>query len=381
MSENPLKKLNTLGQSVWLDYLSREVMNSGKLRRLIDEDGLSGVTSNPTIFQKAISGSSDYDDSLRALLDKGVRDEKELFLGIAFEDIARAADIMWPVYESTGGNDGFISLEVSPDLAYNTEATIEEAKRLFSEINKKNIMIKVPATREGLPAIEHLTREGVNVNVTLLFSVKRYEEVAESYLNGLEKRLSQGNPVNEIHSVASFFVSRVDTLTDRLLEEKVSLAKSEKEKGEIRSLLGKAAVANAKCAYKKFEDIFLCGRFPSLKEKGARLQRLLWGSTGTKNPNYSDVMYVEEIIAHSTVNTLPEATINAFRDHGKAAITINDEVDEAEALFDRLASFGIDIDQVTEQLEKEGVRLFSDSFFALLGEIGEKRDTFLAGKS
>jgi transaldolase len=377
MSDNPLLLLNTLGQSVWLDYLSREIMDSGKLKRFMEEDRLSGVTSNPSIFQKAISGSSDYDESLKALLGKGITDEKELFLNIAFEDVARAADIMWPVYESTDGNDGFISLEVSPDLAYNTDATIDEAKRLFSTLGKKNIMIKVPATKEGLPAIEHLIAEGLNINVTLLFSVKRYEEVAEAYIRGLEKRLSEDKPVHEINSVASFFVSRVDTLTDNLLEEKLTFAASDGEKNNIKDMFGQAAVANAKLAYKKYEDVFLCGRFPSLKEKGAKLQRLLWGSTGTKNPDYSDVKYVEEIIAQNTVNTLPETTINAFRDHGKAAVTIHNNREESEKLFDNLASLGVDIEQVAEQLEKEGVKLFSEAFFSLLKEIADKRDAFL----
>ena len=377
MNKNPLIGLKEIGQSVWLDNLSRKLIHSGELKRLIDEDGLSGVTSNPTIFQKAISGSADYDSSLRKMIDKGVKDERELFLGLATEDVSDAADLLRPTYRSTSGRDGFVSIEVSPDLAYDTEPTILEAKRLFSGIGKKNILVKVPGTKQGLPAIERLTSEGVNVNVTLLFSTERYEEVMEAYLRGLEKRVKQGQPIDEIASVASFFVSRVDTLTDKLLESRLSSASSRAEKDRVASLLGKAAVANAKIAYKKYETIFSGQRFKALKEKGGRVQRLLWGSTGTKNPKYSDIKYVEELIAPDTINTMPEATMTAFKAHGQVRITIRDHLEEAERLFPELKSIGINLQDVTEQLEKEGVQLFSDSFFALLKEIAKKRDTFL----
>ncbi|UCE78572.1 MAG: transaldolase [Nitrospiraceae bacterium] len=376
MNENPLRLLNHLGQSVWLDYLGREIIDSGKLKKLIDEDSLSGVTSNPTIFQKAISGSTDYDRKLKALIDKDISDAKELFLGLAIDDISDAADILWPVYESTGGKDGFVSIEVSPDLAFDTGETIEEARHLFSTIGKKNILVKVPATEPGLPAIEQLTSEGININVTLLFSVNRYAKVAEAYIKGLEKRVSEGKPIHEIRSVASFFVSRVDTLTDKLIEDKINVSSSADEKETLRGLCGKAAVANAKYAYKKYEEIFLGDRFSSVKEKGANIQRLLWGSTGTKNPDYSDVKYIEDIIAPNTVNTLPEKTINAFRDHGKAVVTIYNMMNGAEATLAELKSHGIDIEEVADQLEKEGVKSFSDSFFALLKEIEEKRKSF-----
>ena len=372
--------LKELGQSVWLDTLSRKLINSGELKRLIDEDGLSGITSNPTIFQKAISGSDDYDLSLKRMLDQGVRDEKELFLGLAFEDISTAADMLWPTYQVTGGRDGFVSIEVSPDLAYDTEATIAEARRLFSTLNRKNVLVKVPGTKQGLPAIEQLTSEGVNVNVTLLFSVERYEEVIEAYLRGLEQRASKSQPIHEITSVASFFVSRVDTLTDKLLETRLSSATSKAEKDKIASLFGKAAVANAKIAYKKYKNIFSGKRFLTLKEKGGRIQRILWGSTGTKNPKYSDIKYVEELIAPDSINTLPETTLDAFKDHGQAKITISDHLEEAERVFPELKSVGIEINDVTEQLEQEGVKLFSDSFFALLKEIAQKRDSFLLKK-
>jgi len=377
MNRNPLIGLKELGQSVWLDNLSRKLINSGELKRLIDEDGLSGITSNPTIFQKAISGSPDYDASLRRMLNQGVKDEKELFLGLAFEDISAAADLLWPVYRATHGLDGFVSIEVSPDLAYETEATIGEAKRLFSAIGKRNILVKVPATKQGLPAIEQLIGEGVNVNITLLFSIERYEKVTEAYLKGLEKRVSKGQPIDEIASVASFFVSRVDTLTDKLLGTHISSGGSKDERDKIAGLLGKAAVANAKIAYKKYKQIFSGSRFLALREKGGRLQRILWGSTGTKNPAYSDIKYVEELIGPDSINTMTEATIKAFRDHGQVRITIGDGLEEAERLFQELKSLGIDIHGVTEQLEQEGVELFSDSFFSLLKEIAKKRDSFL----
>ncbi len=377
MNNNPLIGLKEIGQSVWLDNLSRKLIHSGELKRLIDEDGLSGITSNPTIFQKAILGSVDYDSSLRRMIGKGVKDEKELFLGVAMEDVSEAADFLLPTYKSTNGQDGFVSIEVSPDLAYDTDVTISEARRLFSTIGKKNILVKVPGTKQGIPAIEQLTSEGVNINVTLLFSTERYEEVAEAYLKGLEKRVSKGQPINEIASVASFFVSRVDTLTDKLLDARLSSATSKAEKDKIVHLFGKAAVANAKIAYEKYRTIFSDRRFLSLKAKGGHIQRILWGSTGTKNPKYSDIKYVEELIAPDSINTLPEATITAFKDHGQAKITINDDLKEAERLFPELKSTGIDIREVTEQLEKEGVQLFSDSFFALLKEIAKKRDLFL----
>ncbi len=375
MKAELLQKLREIGESFWLDNLSRNLINSGELKRLIAEDGITGITSNPTIFQKAISGSKDYDASLRSMLEKGTREEKELFLGLALEDISKAADLLWPVYRKSGGLDGFVSIEVSPDLAYDTQKTIAEARRLFSTIGKKNILVKVPGTKQGLPAIEQLTAEGVNVNVTLLFSVRRYEEIAEAFIRGLEKRARQKEPIDEICSVASFFVSRVDTLTDKLLEARLPSAASEADKQKIKSLLGKAAVANAKIAYRKYKEIFSGKRFLALTR--AHVQRILWGSTGTKNPSYSDIKYVEELIGSDSINTLPDATLKAFLDHGRVRINIGDGLDEAERLFAELRSVGVDINQVTEELEKEGVKLFSDSFSLLLKEIAQKRDSFL----
>jgi transaldolase len=376
MKTNPIRKLLKITERIWLDNLSRNLINSGGLQRLIYEEGVTGVTSNPTIFQKAISGSKDYDASLRGFLADGMRDEKELFLGLAIEDVSRAAQLFWPVYLRSGGLDGYISIEVSPDLANDTEKTVAEAKRLFLAIGRKNILIKVPGTREGLPAIEELTGEGVNVNVTLLFSVTRYEEVADAYLRGLEKRTRMGKPIEEVVSVASFFVSRLDTLVDKLLEARLASAASEEERQKIKSLLGRAAVANAKLAYKKYRAIFSGRRFRSLPK--ARIQRILWGSTGTKNPAYSDVKYVDELIGRDSINTLPDSTLKAYLDHGQTRVTIDKGVREAEEIFAQLKELGIDIGRVTEDLEKEGVKLFSDSFFALLKEIAQKRDAFLA---
>ncbi len=377
MRDNPLRKLQEIGQSVWLDNLSRHLMDSGELKRWIEEDGVTGITSNPTIFQKAISGSKDYDASLKSLLRKGTRDEKELFLSLAMEDIARAADMLWPIYRQSGGKDGLVSIEVSPDLAYDPEKTMAEAHRLFSTIGQKNILIKVPGTGPGLSAIEQLTAEGVNVNITLLFSRDRYEKVAEAYLRGLEKRTLQGYPIREIVSVASFFVSRVDTLTDKLLENRMASASTDPARKKIQGLMGQAAVANAKLAYQKYQGIFSSKRFLDLK--GANVQRILWGSTGTKNPAYSDIKYVQELIGPDSINTLPESTLLAFGDHGRAQITIGDRLEEAERIFRELHAVGVDIHQVTEQLEKEGVKLFADSFSLLLKEIAAKRDSLLSG--
>ncbi len=374
-ADHPVEKLRRIGQSIWLDNLSRNLIQSGQLKRLIEE-GITGITSNPTIFQKAISGSRDYDSSLQRLLKKGMRDPKELFLALAKEDISQAADLLGPVYQSTRGLDGYVSIEVSPDLAYDTEKTISEARRLFSEIAKKNVLIKVPATPQGVPAIERLTAEGVNVNVTLLFAVRRYEEVAEAYIRGLERRIQTALPIEGITSVASFFVSRVDTMTDKILEAKIASAATDREKESLRGLRGKAAVANAKAAYKKFKEIFSGARFRALK--GARIQRILWGSTGTKNPAYSDLKYVEELIGSDSINTVPDATLKALLDHGKIRTTIQSGVEDVPRLFEELKAAGVEMDKITEDLEKEGVKLFADSFTLLLKEIAEKRDAILA---
>ena len=377
MAENPLEALNDLGQCVWLDNLYRDLITSGSLMHMMNDDGITGITSNPTIFQKAISGSAAYDESMKIMLGKGITDAKELFLGLAMEDVSRAADILHSVYGKSKCLSGYVSIEVSPDLAHDTRGTIKEALHLFSAIHKKNILVKVPATKEGLPAIEELTSAGVNVNITLLFSIERFKEVAESYIRGLEQRLKNKKQINEITSVASFFVSRVDTLVDKVLEQRIASSSGE-EKNRLTALLGKAAVANAKLAYREYQGIFTSPRFLSLKEKGAHVQRLLWGSTGTKNPKYSDIKYVDELIAPDTINTMPEATLNAFKDHGKAKVTIGEHMDEAEGVFRELKSLGISMKEVTDQLETEGVKAFADSYFALLDEISKRRDRIRA---
>ncbi len=378
MNNNPLIELGKLGQSVWLDNLSRKLITSGKLSRFIEEDGLKGITSNPTIFQKAISGSADYDGLVREFMDRGITTEKELFLNLAIRDVSDAADLLLPVYEKTNGRDGYVSIEVSPDLAYDHDATIKEAEYLFSTIGRKNILVKVPATAVCIPAIEHLIAEGININITLLFSVKRYEDVAEAYIRGIEKRTEKNQPVNTIASVASFFVSRVDTLVDKLLTEKMSLEQTEGKKENIRNLFGRAAVANAKNAYTRYLSIFSSKRFLSVQSKGGASQRVLWASTGTKNPAYKDAKYVEELIAPDTVNTMPEALMDAFRDHGKITADIRDSAGKDGPFFSELRAAGIDIEEVAGELEKEGVKLFADSFTAVLSEVAKKMDILLS---
>jgi len=374
---NPLIELKNAGQSPWIDDLSRELIESGKLAALRDENGLCGVTSNPTIFQKAMSESDLYDERLKKLLDLGMRGEKELFFALALQDIADAADILRPVYDAAGGRDGFVSLEVSPDLAYDLETTIEEATRLFFSLARPNVMIKVPATLPGLEAIKRLTAAGVNVNVTLLFSVARDAEVVDAYLSGLEKRMKSGKTVDRIASVASFFVSRVDVLVDKMLEDWASGIVSETNRRDAAELRGRAAVANARLAYRTFRDLFSGDRFEAIRGHGGHLQRLLWGSTSTKDPAYSDIKYVQELIGPDTVNTMPLETMMAFRDHGTVKMTIDEDLDGARALFPRLEKSGIDLRQVTDRLETEGVNKFADSFVKVLGETAEKRDRFL----
>jgi transaldolase len=377
---NSLKELHEVaGQSIWVDYLGRDLLGSGGLARLIEEDSITGVTSNPSIFRKAVTGSELYDDMFSERLEKGVTDERELFFSLAIEDVGAAADLMLPVYEKANGLDGYVSIEVSPDLAHDTDATIEEGRRMFSTLGRKNILIKVPGTAAGIPAIEQLISEGINVNVTLLFSTIRYEEIAYAYVRGIQKRVAAGEPVDAIFSVASFFISRVDTLVDKLVEERIAAAGSEDEKVQLRSLLGQAAVANAKVAWLKYKPIFEGDEFSALAGKGANPQRLLWASTSTKNPAYNDIKYVEELIAPDTINTLPSDTIAAFKDHGDPRVTIDENLDEAQSLFEHLAEAGIEIEQAAKQLEDEGVKAFSDDFFALLEEVVRKRDALLAG--
>ena len=363
---NPLFRLRDFGQSPWLDYIRRGLITSGGLKRLVDDYAIAGVTSNPTIFNKAISGSTDYDDALRSLVEGGERDPKAIFLRLAVEDIGLTADVLRPYHDETGGADGFASLEVSPDLARDTEATIKEAVSLFSELARPNAMIKVPGTPEGLPAIKELISQGINVNVTLLFEVKSYEQVALAYIDGLERRFEAGEPIGHVSSVASFFVSRIDTMVDALLPADSPLR-------------GKVAIANAKLAYRLFGRIFSGPRWERLAAAGGRQQRLLWASTGTKNPNYSDVLYVEELIGPHTVNTMPESTLKAFADHGRPRPALEAETEEAEMTIGMLPELGVDLDEVLAKLVEDGLAAFQKDFDKLLAGIESKCSTIVSG--
>jgi len=369
---NPLRVLNSLGQSVWFDYIRRLDLNSGHIKELMDTDGVSGITSNPTIFEKAIAGSNDYDEAIWKLVEAG-KETPAIFESLEVEDIRMAADLFRPIYNSTEGRDGFVSIEVAPTLARDTQGTIAEAHRLWQEVDRPNILVKVPGTAEGLPAIEQLLGEGININITLLFAIERYEEVARAYLAALEKRAREGKPLNRIASVASFFVSRIDTMTDQQLEGKLPAAKSGEEKQRLEGLRGKTAVANAKLAYVKFQEFISSARFQALAQKGARVQRMLWASTGTKNPQYSDTLYVDTLVGPDTINTMPAATLAAYRDHGQPAARIGEHLDQARAVMQRLAEAGIDLVAITRKLEDQGVESFAKDYQKLLAALTEKR--------
>jgi transaldolase/glucose-6-phosphate isomerase len=367
-----------LGQSIWYDNIRRAMITSGDLQKKIEEDDLRGVTSNPTIFEKAITGSADYDEQLRRLVQAG-KGVSEIYEDLVAEDIGNAADILLPVYERTDGLDGYISLEVSPKLAYDTAGTIDEATRLFKRLGRKNVMIKIPAAQEGIPAIEESIYRGVNINVTMIFSIENYAQVAEAFIRGLERRAAEGKSVDHIASVASFFVSRVDTAIDADIDDKARHAATPEEAERFKRLRGRAAVANAKLAYKKFKEIFHGPRFADLKAKGAQVQRCLWASTGTKNPEYSDVLYVDNLIGPETVNTVPPATYTAIRDHGVVALTLEEGLEECGALIGQLAEVGIDLKAVTEKLQKDGLDAFVKSFDTLAESLEAKRDALLSG--
>ncbi|MBE9501331.1 MAG: bifunctional transaldolase/phosoglucose isomerase [Chloroflexi bacterium] len=375
MKQNPLLDIQIFSQSVWLDLIRRGMLSSGELQQLIEEDGLRGVTSNPSIFEKAIAGSHDYDDATRALALEGTSVE-DIYQALTMEDVQRTADLFRPIYDQTEGRDGFVSLEVSPHLAYDTTGTISEARRLWAVLDRPNVLIKVPASREGLSAIKQLTYEGINVNVTLLFSLDRYREVTEAYIAGLEARATLGKPLERAASVASFFLSRIDVLVDSLLEKVMHAGGA---KAEIATTLhGHVAIASAKVAYQMYKEIFASERFRKLAVQGARTQRPLWASTGTKNPTYSDVKYVEELIGPDTVNTMPLETLNAYRDHGNPAPRLEEAVEEAHRTLDRLSEAGIDLEAVTRQLEKEGVHKFIVPFDRLMTTLEEKCAAALA---
>ena len=370
---NRIQQLHKLGQSIWLDFIERSMIQTGKLKALADA-GVAGVTSNPTIFQQAIAKSNAYNDDLRRLA-MTTTDAKSIFEGLAIADIQAAADVMRPVYEANQGHDGFVSLEVAPDLAYDTDATIAEARRLHAAVARPNLMIKVPATKAGIPAIRHLIAHGININVTLIFSLDRYAEVKEAFIQGLEDRLQSGRAIDRIASVASFFVSRVDVNIDSRLDKLI--AQDAGKAAQYQALLGKAAVANAKLAYAQFEQKFAGERWERLAAVGARKQRPLWASTSTKNPAYFDLMYVDPLIGPHTVNTMPPQTLEAFQDHGTVARTVDQDIDESRQVLSGLARAGISIDEVTDELEAEGVKKFADSFVDLLNVIEDRRKTLV----
>jgi transaldolase/glucose-6-phosphate isomerase len=376
---NPLRSLNKYGQVVWLDFLSRRFIADGSLKRLIDEDGLAGATSNPSIFEKAIVGSRDYDAALIAAARVGNPGDRALFERIAVEDVRNAADVLRPVYDATGHRDGYISIEVSPDLAMDTEATVEEARRLWRAVGRDNLMIKVPATIPGLAAIRTLTGDGINVNITLLFSQKVYEGVVEAYLAGLEDLVARGGDPGKVASVASFFVSRIDTAVDKLIEARLGQTADAAERLALTSIRGKVAIANAKLAYQRYKDLFAGPRWEALRAKGARTQRLLWASTGTKNPEYSDVLYVEELIGPDTINTMPLATMDAFRDHGKLRASLEEDLSGARQVMATLDRLGISIDRVTAKVLDEGIGLFTDAMDKVLNAIAAKRGLAVSG--
>jgi transaldolase len=369
MPSSPLHQLSSLGQSVWIDYLARDLLHSGSLARMMDEDAVTGVTSNPTIFQKAISQGTAYDDQLRELLSHE-EDAKEIFIALAGRDIGEACDLMRKVWDGGKGLAGYVSMEVDPKLAYDTDGTVAEARRLHALVDKPNLYVKIPGTERGLPAIEEMIAAGKSINVTLIFSLQRHREVMEAYIRGIERLVDDGGDPRPVSSVASFFVSRVDTEADKRLDAI----------GGHDELKGRLAVANAKLAYQNWQEVFSGERWQALEQKGATKQWCLWASTSTKNPAYRDVLYVEDLIGPDTVNTMPEETIEAFQDHGEVALTLEEGLDEARRLFDDLAAAGVDVDDVTRVLEEEGVQKFSDSFDELLDGIRAKRGELVGAR-
>ena len=369
-SANPLKGLLAYRQSPWMDYVRRDLLTSGNLKKMIQEDGLMGMTSNPTIFEKAITGSKDYADILESS-DAKKLDAKGLYEKIAIRDVQDATDIFKPVYQQTNRRDGYVSLEVAPTLANDTQGTIDEARRLWKSVGRENVMIKVPGTKEGLPAIRQLLEEGININITLLFAQSVYEQVAEAFFAALEARVKKGQDISHIASVASFFVSRIDTLIDSQIDAKLKTETDANRRALLTSLQGKIAIANAKLTYRKYQELVGSARWKALAAKGAQTQRLLWASTSTKNPKYRDVLYVEELIGADTVDTIPPATFDAFRDHGRLRPSLTENVDEATKTMASLEKGGISMKEVTEKLVVDGVKLFADAFKQLLEATGK----------
>ena len=369
---NPLLQLKTQGQSVWYDTIDRGQLVSGLFKRLLDEDGIVGVTSNPTIFQKSISHGDAYDEQMTQLIQQR-KSTNEIYEALVIKDITTVADMLGPIYDRTNRQDGFVSLEVSPDLAHDTERSLSEARRFWQLVDRPNLMIKIPATPEGIPAVQQALTEGININITLIFSLDSYRDVADAYISALEDRNAEGKDISHIASVASFFVSRVDTLVDQLLEDKIKTTSDSAEQQKLKSLEGKAAIANARLVYQEFTRIFHTPRFETLKHSGAHVQRPLWASTSTKNPAYRDVLYAEELIGPDTVDTMPLETIENFRDHGRVSRTVENDIQQAKDVFASLEKVGIHYDQVTKQLQDEGVQKFADSFHELFQGVESKK--------
>lgn len=361
MNKNRVKAIHVLGQSIWLDFFDREIMNNGTLESLIKDDGVRGVTSNPSIFEKAISSSDDYDNDIAELV-KGNASNDDIFFSLAIKDIQRAADMFKPVYDASGGTDGFVSLEVNPHLALDTEGTVKQAKHLWKELNRENVMIKIPGTEPGLAAIQECTSDGINVNITLLFGLDRYRAVTDAYISGLEERVKNDKPIDKIVSVASFFLSRIDVLIDPMLEEK-----------GLDNLKGEVAIAMAKKAYQIYKEVFWSDRFKKLEEEGAKKQHLLWASTSSKDPSFSDVKYVDALIGKDTINTIPLDTLEAFRDHGTLESHLESNLDHANEVMQKIKENGIDIDKITQQLEDEGIAKFNKPYDKLMAAIEQQK--------
>jgi transaldolase len=376
---NPLRELKALGQSVWLDDIDRGQLRSGAFGRLIEQDGLAGATGNPTIFEHSITHDTTYDEQMQQLLREG-KVPKEIYEALAMTDERTVADLLRPIYDRTSGQDGFVSIEVSPYLAHDTEGTLSEVRRFWHTIDRPNLMVKIPSTPAGIPAIRQALASGININITLIFSIENYRQVAEAYLAALEERLACGQDISRIASVASFFVSRVDVLVDQLIENKMKAAGDHAEQQKLTALKGKAAIANARLAYQEFKRLFNTPRFEALKQRGAHVQRPLWASTGAKNPAYRDVLYVEELIGPNTVNTMPLKTLESFRDHGRVRLSIEENLSQAQADLAALEEVGIHYDQVTRQLQEEGVQKFIDSFQKLFQCIESKQHVLRSQK-
>lgn len=370
-TQNPLLELKRLGQVVWLDSIRRGQIQSGELKRLIETDGLTGETANPSIFEKAIVGSTDYDAAIRKM--GANKTALEIYEALAIEDVQMAADVFRPVYDRTQGADGFVSLEISPKLAHDTQGSIAEAKRFFAALNRPNVLIKIPGTREGVPAIQECLYQGININITLLFARQAYQDVAWAYIRALERRAAEGKPIDRIASVASFFVSRIDTLADKLIDAALRSTTDAARVAKLKALRGKVAIANAQLAYQSFKEIFGDPRFVALAQRGARVQRPLWASTSTKDPQFSDILYVETLIGPDTINTLPLETINAYREHGHPQVTIDRDLAGARQTLHDLAEVGLDLDAITQQVLDEGVEKFDVALDTLLQSIQSKR--------